>query len=89
VFPDDNHENRGLWRTYFSHVQCVLNSNVVDREGLDKMKLGWRYGRYLSSDGRYVEAEVQYLEAFEVDEKALGQEHPDTLTSMGQLASTY
>ncbi|KAL2062087.1 hypothetical protein VTL71DRAFT_6353 [Oculimacula yallundae] len=89
VFPDDDHEKRSVWRLYFPHVQIVLDSGDVDKEGSDRMKLRWRYGGCLFSDGRYNEAEVQFVEAFEANKKLLGQEHPDTLTSMACLAMIY
>jgi hypothetical protein len=43
----------------------------------------------LYSDGRYNEAEVSFMEVAERRKKVLGAEHPDTLTSMANLASTY
>ena len=43
----------------------------------------------LYSDGQYNEAEVPFLEVAERRKKVLSTEHPDTLTSMGNLASTY
>ena len=39
--------------------------------------------------GRYGEAEPLYKEALQVREKVLGKEHPDTLTSMNNLAALY
>ncbi|KAG9242077.1 P-loop containing nucleoside triphosphate hydrolase protein [Calycina marina] len=89
VFPDDNHENRSVWRTFLPHVRYVLNSDIVDKDGADRIKLAWRFGMSLYSDGRYKEAEVQFLEAFEANKRVLGEEHPSTLTSMANLASTY
>lgn len=41
----------------------------------------------LYSDGRYNEAE--FSRVMETRKRVLGAEHPDTLTSMANLASTY
>ncbi|KAL5392945.1 hypothetical protein DPSP01_000636 [Paraphaeosphaeria sporulosa] len=43
----------------------------------------------LYSDGRYKEAEELFVQVMEMSKRVLGEEHPDTLLSMGNLASTY
>jgi WD40 repeat protein len=43
----------------------------------------------LYSNGRYNKAEVSFIEVAERQKKVLGAEHPDTLTSIANLASTY
>ncbi|PMD24975.1 HET-domain-containing protein [Hyaloscypha hepaticicola] len=88
VFPDDDHQNRSIWRIYLPHVQSVLKSDVC-KDLESRGKLAWRFGTCLSQDGRYNEAEKQFVEAYRTDKRVLGQEHPDTLTSMSNLASTY
>jgi len=89
VFPDHGHKNRTLWRTYLSHARYVLLSDLVDKNGDIRMNLKWRFGMCLYFDGRYNEAEASLMEVAERRKKVLGSEHPDTLTSMGNLASTY
>jgi len=39
--------------------------------------------------GKYVDAEPLYKDALAGRQKALGHEHPDTLTSMNNLAGLY
>jgi Tetratricopeptide repeat len=53
------------------------------------MNLTWRFGMCLYRDGRYNEAEVSFMEVAEKQKKVLGEEHPSTLTSMANLASTF
>jgi hypothetical protein len=89
VFPDHGHKNRSLWRTYLPHARYALLSNLVDKNGKIRMNLTWRFGMCLYSDGRYNEAKVSFIEVAERQKKVLGAEHPDTLTSMANLASTY
>ena len=89
VFPDHGHKNRTLWRTYLSHARYVLLSDLVDKNGDIRMNLKWRFGMCLYFDGRYNEAEASLMEVAERRKKVLGSEHPDTLTSMANLASTY
>jgi hypothetical protein len=66
-----------------------LLSDLVDKNGEIRMKLTWRFGIYLYSDGRYNEAEVSFMEVAERRKKVLGAEHLDTLISIANLASTY
>ncbi|KAF1975254.1 hypothetical protein BU23DRAFT_435962, partial [Bimuria novae-zelandiae CBS 107.79] len=42
----------------------------------------------LYSDGRYEEAEELEVQVMETRKRVLGEEHPDTLTSMNNLAFT-
>jgi len=43
----------------------------------------------LYSDGRFNEAGVLFVEVIETRMRVLGAEHPSTLTSMANLASTF
>jgi hypothetical protein len=56
-----------------------------DRETLD---LSHRCVLALYSDGRYKEAEELQVQIMETKERVLGEEHPDTLTSMANLVVT-
>ncbi|KAH8598604.1 P-loop containing nucleoside triphosphate hydrolase protein, partial [Bisporella sp. PMI_857] len=89
VFPDDDHQNRTTWRTYLPHVCYVLMSDKSDKDGETRIALSLRFGECLFSDGRYNEAEAPFVEVMERYERVLGLEHPSTLTSMANLASTY
>ncbi|KAF2180627.1 TPR-like protein, partial [Zopfia rhizophila CBS 207.26] len=86
VFPDDDHKNRNLWRAYFPHAACVLASTLVPRDAKGRAVLLERSGLCLLSDGRYTEAEEQLVQVMEIRKDALGKEHPDTLTSLSNLA---
>ena len=43
----------------------------------------------LYEDGKYNKAAVAFIKVAETRKKMLGEEHPNTLTSMVNLASTY
>src|SRR5204862_129233 len=66
-----------------------LLSDAVNKNGEDRTELAWNFGLCLLSDGRYNEAEKALLEVMRRNRTVLGEEHPDTLTSMANLASTY
>ena len=89
VFPDEDHKNRSVWRTYLPHARYVLESNLVDKDWQSRIDLIWRYGMCLCEDGQWNEAEAAITEVLEIEKRDLGTDHPDTLTSMANLASTY
>ncbi|KAF2178893.1 TPR-like protein, partial [Zopfia rhizophila CBS 207.26] len=89
VFPDNSHENRSLWRIYLTHARYALESELVDRDWKTRMDLMWRYGVCLYEDGRWNEAEISIAQVLEMRKRMLGADHPDTLSSMTQLALTY
>jgi tetratricopeptide (TPR) repeat protein len=90
VFPDDNHRNRRVWRMYLPHARyAALESEGDDDVGNDKTELLWKFGHRTYKYGRYNEAEKAYAEVMETRKRVLGEEHPSTLTSMANLASTF
>ncbi|APA10080.1 hypothetical protein sscle_05g048500 [Sclerotinia sclerotiorum 1980 UF-70] len=89
VFPNDDHQNRTTWRTYLPHVCYALMSDEAGKDGETRIALSRRFGACLLSDGRYNEAEVPFVEVMERHKSVFGQEHPSTLTSMANLASTF
>ncbi|OCL00243.1 FabD/lysophospholipase-like protein [Cenococcum geophilum 1.58] len=86
VFPDDDHRNRSIWRAYLTHARYVLKCES-DKD--QKTALVWKFGSCVYEDGRYVEAESSFSQVMETRKRVLGEEHPSTLTSMANLASTF
>ena len=86
VFPDNNHQNRSIWRGYLAHVYYVLKSNLIEKCGANRVGLAWKFGMCLYSDGRFNEAEELFVQVMEAWKRVLGEEHPGTLTN---LATTY
>ncbi|OCK74986.1 HET-domain-containing protein, partial [Lepidopterella palustris CBS 459.81] len=89
LFPDHKHQNRIQWRLLLPHAAYVLRSNTVKQDNNRRLDLAWKYAMSLYIDGRYGEAEVPFKEVFQTRKRVLGEEHPSTLTSMANLASTY
>ncbi|KAG4431757.1 hypothetical protein IFR05_012756 [Cadophora sp. M221] len=89
VFPSDDHQNRSVWRRYLTHAKYALDSDIIDKHGEHRIDLARKFGMCLYSDGRWNEAEDLDVLVMETSSRVLGQEHPDTLTSMANLASTY
>ncbi|KAF2180563.1 hypothetical protein K469DRAFT_440296, partial [Zopfia rhizophila CBS 207.26] len=89
VFPEHDHKNKRLWRTYLPHVRYALKSDQADKDGKARIDLAWRSGRCLYSDGQYNEAEELFVQVMETFKRMLGEKHLDTLAGMCNLASTY
>ncbi|KAF2260812.1 HET-domain-containing protein [Lojkania enalia] len=89
VFPDHHHGNRSKWRRLLPHAKYVLSHSPLNLDNDDRMDLIWRCAMSLYEDGRYNEAEELFMQAMEIRKKKLGADHPSTLTSMANLASTY
>ena len=86
VFPNNSHANRGIWRAYLPHAQYILGSTLRVGDTSQGLGLCEKFGLCLLSEGRYNEAKTPLLQAMEGREKALGKEHPSTLTSVSNLA---
>ena len=89
AFPNDDPKNRSLWRTYLPHAQYVLDSSFIEDDAEEKVDLLRKLGVYLLRDRRYNEAETRLLPVAEINTRLLGEEHPNTLKSMSNLAFIY
>jgi tetratricopeptide (TPR) repeat protein len=49
----------------------------------------YKYGQVFLESGHWEKAEELFVQVMETRKRVLGQEHPSTLTSMANLASTY
>ncbi|KAL9611396.1 MAG: hypothetical protein Q9167_003937 [Letrouitia subvulpina] len=75
-------------RDLLSHISTAQRRSSVclmisQQEGIAKFALAF------SEAGRWKEAEELDVQVMETTKRVLGEEHPDTLTSMANLASTY
>ena len=89
VFPDNDHKNRKVWRTYLPHARYVLESGDTEEEMQERTDLLWKFAICIYSDGGYNEAEKLFSQVMKIQKRVLGEEHPDTLTSMANLAFTF
>ena len=89
VFPTRDHRNRKSWGMYLTHARCVLESNLVEKYKPTRINLAIKFADCLYEDGRWKEAGDMLMQIMEIRKSILGQEHLDTLTIMGNLASTY
>jgi tetratricopeptide (TPR) repeat protein len=89
IFPSDDHNNRSQWRRLLPHVQYALPQGPADDDDKERWELAQKCAMTLYSDGRYKEAEELQEQVMQARKRVLGDEHPDTMTNMGNLALTY
>jgi tetratricopeptide (TPR) repeat protein len=89
VIPDNRNQNRSIWRRYLIHARYALDSRLIDQDGKRRIDLAWKVGNCLNSDGQWKEAETLLVQVMKFRKTALGKEHPETLTSMNNLASLF
>ena len=87
-FPSTSHENRSKWRRLMPHAKYALAYSLTEQDDESIITLAWKYARALYEDGRYKEAEELFVAVTEARKTILGADHPDTLTSIANLAST-
>jgi tetratricopeptide (TPR) repeat protein len=87
TFPDPEFEN--WWRC----ERLVEQVQAIDlKQAAQTLELGLlpnATGYFLDEQRRYGEAEPLYLQALEIRQVQLGHDHPDTATSLNNLAALY
>ena len=77
-------------RTLVPHIKAVGRHNAMLRTPMAyNDKRYTNYGLVFHEAGYWKEAEELEVQVSETRKRVLGEEHPDTLTSMANLASTY
>lgn len=89
-FPSGEFETWGTCQGLIPHIEPILTRNARSQSDiLDWATLLTNVCRYMLMIGEYSRAEVLGKEAAKARKSALGPKHPDTLTSMGNLAYTF
>ena len=87
VFPSGDHKNRAMWSIYLPHAYYVLSQHCLSNTNKTaKIVLLDKVGWCLESSGQYYKAEQMHRQVLELRKVVLGPEHPDTLTSMSNVA---
>jgi tetratricopeptide (TPR) repeat protein len=63
-------------------------STLIDRTKIDYLENLQSFGFFLLKIGRWSDAALSQKEVFEKRQRILGDEHPDTITAMNNLATT-
>ena len=90
IFPFFKHENRYECTMYLPHVQCILKFQDFPEDFQEPLEyLLFNIGEYFRQTGKYIEAEKMYRQTLELKKEVLGDDHPDTLGSMNNLALVF
>lgn len=84
LLPYGGHKNMRVWMTYLPHAIHVAKSSSIMGTAVG-LSLLIRLGMCQASLGQYSAAETTHREVLMIEERSLGFEHPDTLTSMQEL----
>jgi hypothetical protein len=87
LFPNHNHTNQSKWRRLLPHAKYVLLHTQQD-DNEERLDLAWKCAMALYSDGQYEAAKELDVQVMETRKRVLGDEHPDTLNSIHNLAYT-
>ena len=88
AFPDFDHHKRAKCREYQGQILSIV-AEVEDRRNRATATLLHRVGVFPMQDGKVREGHNLLVMAFSYAKEAFGEEHPDTLTTMNNLALSY
>ncbi|KAK3613079.1 hypothetical protein LTR22_028314, partial [Elasticomyces elasticus] len=87
ALPNGSYENWQRSRALYPHVNLALDLNLDSRDGsLSLTSVLYKAAWFIGEQGQYKAAEEMNRRALKGYEKALGPEHPSTLTSVSNLA---
>ncbi|PLB46624.1 violaceus kinesin [Aspergillus steynii IBT 23096] len=89
VFPNNNNENRALWREYLPHALSLIYEKEFGLQRRHYIPLIQTVCECLDKDGRYNEAALMCDAVVGLKLEKAGEEDPSTLQSMGLLANIY
>ena len=90
IFPNSEFESWITCDLLLPHAQKVLaNDYMNEKYIIQKAYLSRQLGSFDNTQGRYEAASTRLSVALDLERNTLGVEHPSTLTSMANLASTY
>ncbi len=90
VLPPVEHGNWAQWESLLAHaLVCYELIVLYHLHGAETTELLQQTGWYLTERVRYQEAEALLTLALAISEQELGVGHPDTATSLNNLAGLY
>ncbi|KAJ5806306.1 uncharacterized protein N7503_003908 [Penicillium pulvis] len=89
-FPSGDDEDWGGCQFLFSHIKSAMSQRPNSEESLQKWASLLIQGvSYALDKGIMIDLEPMAVKAMKARKKVFGAEHPDTLSSMGNLAATF
>ena len=88
-FPNGSYETWKTCQLYLAHALRVCQLAKANEYRDLRLEIMWNCGSYLCGQGRSSEAEQLQVQVLALLKEVLGPKHPNTLTSMNNLALTY
>lgn len=82
VFPFPNHDNKATWLEFLPHALKALKFQDDVLDAVAKSRLLLHVGESHSVLGKYQDAVKLFNRSLELRKQELGEDHPDTLTTM-------
>ncbi|KAF2475988.1 uncharacterized protein BDR25DRAFT_278738 [Lindgomyces ingoldianus] len=91
LFPNGEQAKWTICAMYLPHVYAVLDQkgSISTKAARAEAKLQHKAALFMLHQGQWNKAEEFQVQAVKGTKVVLGEEHPSTLTSMANLASTY
>ncbi|KAF8245681.1 TPR-like protein [Wilcoxina mikolae CBS 423.85] len=89
ILPNGDFHNHAVWRIYLPHVSTLAMESKEQRQSVSMARIHFLLAWYLNQVGNYSEALPSARTALVDYADLLGEEHPETLSSMHTLAMTY
>lgn len=90
VFPQGVHPAWSSYERLLPHVQtCATHSQLLKSPNLDLAALLFKIAAYLNGRAQHQRAESLYQQGLQIQEQALGPEHPDVVYPLICLAECY
>jgi tetratricopeptide (TPR) repeat protein len=90
AFPSGHFESWKKCRALFPHAMMALQTKLFSEEAIVRQaSLLLHSGLYALQTGAYMEAQKMTEKSMRDRQRVLGDEHPDTMISKANLASTY
>ncbi|KAF2022695.1 hypothetical protein EK21DRAFT_40181, partial [Setomelanomma holmii] len=90
AFPTGEYENWIACQALFAHVKAAVEQQPEDKSSLAEWAtLLYRAAWFAEVAGNITDAEMLATKSMKARKKVLGQEHPDTLSSMAIVGSAY
>ncbi|UKZ81141.1 hypothetical protein TrVFT333_008911 [Trichoderma virens FT-333] len=89
IFPVSKQDSWARCEQFIAHAIRVGEWAEISGKAVETSALLSRVSRFLHDRGRWREMEPVDRRALDLRREALGEKHPDTITSMSTLATTY
>jgi tetratricopeptide (TPR) repeat protein len=86
LLPSEEHKDRTQWIFLLPHAAAALRATDITDTDSTKLSVMAKYGMCLYYDGRYHDAEIAIRNVLALETRLLGEDHPDVLTAMFNLA---